>query len=100
MNTYAFFAALVIACSVFSATAQAGLFGDFPDIILCQTPDGTVIGRIDSLQNGTARYKDLNSRVATIGPDLIVRRENSPNCDGQSVAELRKEGRAFDLVTR
>lgn len=100
MTARTLFAGIALSLFLLPASAQAGLFGDFPDIIVCQSPGGSVVGRIDSVVKGTARYKDLSGRVATIGPDLIVRRENSPNCNGQSVAELRKEGRAFDLVTR
>ncbi len=82
--------------------AQAGMLGDFPDVIICSTASGLKVAvYIDEVQkDGTAFYKPLGNRPVQlkVGPDRVVRKENLPSCNNITLDELRKQGRAFDLA--
>ena len=90
-----------------SPVVNAGVFGDAPDAIVCSVDDPIDVQPWDKLvfyvsarlENGGILYKTLTSNpvLVTVGPDGRLDARNLVDCDGKSVDELRKEGRAFDL---
>ncbi|MDJ0950424.1 MAG: hypothetical protein QNJ94_16045 [Alphaproteobacteria bacterium] len=92
---------LVTALFALAAPAQAGMFGDLPDVIICSVGKLKAAVYIDEVrEDGTAFYKPLGNRPVQleVGPDRVVRKENLPSCNDVTLDELRKQGRAFDLV--
>ncbi|MEL6448346.1 MAG: hypothetical protein AAFQ62_10415 [Pseudomonadota bacterium] len=87
--------------------ARAGVFKDRPDIVVCSVDDPVNVQPWDQLafyvsarlEGGDVLYKSLTSNpvLVTISPDGRVSAPNLADCDGKTVAELRKAGRAFDF---
>jgi len=101
-------APVVVPALLAADTALAGIVDDMPDAIVCSVKDPTGIlpwSRLvyyasAHMTNGDTLYKSLTSDPVVLLVDArgIVRGENLADCDGRSVAALRDDGRAFDLV--
>ena len=92
---------VIVFIALATAPARAGMFGDLPDVIICSVGKLKAAVYIDEVrEDGTAFYKPLGNRPVQlkVGPDRIVRKENLPSCNDITLDELRKQGRAFDLV--
>jgi hypothetical protein len=91
----------------FPVMAQAGLFSDQPDVVVCSVEDPVNLQPWDQLvfyvsarlEDGGILYKSLTSNpiLVTISPAGRVDAENLADCDGKTVADLRAEGRAYDF---
>lgn len=91
-------------------TSEASIFPGRPDAIVCSVSDPFEVLSWDRLvfyvsgrvAGGATLYKSLTSSpvLLTVEADGRVRAENLADCDGRSVAELRKSGRAFDYLNQ
>jgi len=89
------------------SAAQAGVFSERPDVLVCSVDDPINVQRWDrlvfyvsaQLEDGGILYKSLTSNpiLITITADGLVDAKNLVDCDGRRVADLRAEGRAFDF---
>lgn len=87
--------------------AHAGIFEGRPDVVVCSVDDPVNVQRWDQLafyvsarlEGGDVLYKSLTSNpvLVTISPEGRVSAPNLADCDGKTIADLRKEGRAFDF---
>ncbi|MEM9388113.1 MAG: hypothetical protein AAGA68_23875 [Pseudomonadota bacterium] len=87
-------------------SALGGVFGDPPDVIVCSVDDPTQVLPWDQLvfyvsariEDGATLYKSLTSNpvLVTVGLDGSVQAPNLEDCDGKTVAALRRAGRARD----
>lgn len=103
----ALLAGFVAASLLLPGVARASVFEGRPDVVVCSVDDPVNVQRWDQLafyvsarlDGGDVLYKSLTSNpvLVTISPDGRVSAPNLADCDGKSVAELRKEGRAFDF---
>lgn len=92
---------------VFLPAADAGVFAERPDVLVCSVDDPINVQPWDKfvfyvsarLEDGSVLYKSLTSNpvLVTITTDGRVEAENLADCDGKTAAELRDEGRAFDF---
>ena len=100
-------AAILLALSA-SSTVQAQLFDKRPDILVCSVSQATSSDAWDQFVfyisgtrvDGAILYKSLTSNpvLVTVTPDGTVSAPNLEDCDGKSVAELRKAGRAAHFM--
>jgi hypothetical protein len=91
----------------FPVMAQAGLFSDQPDVLVCSVEDPVNLQPWDQLvfyvsarlEDGGILYKSLTSNpiLVTISPSGRINAENLADCDGKTVADLRAQGRAYDF---
>lgn len=87
--------------------ADAGILTDHPDVLVCSVDDPTDVLPWDQLvfyvsahiEAGTTLFKSLTSNPILITVDSAGRIDapNLADCDGRTVAELRREGRAGDF---
>lgn len=87
--------------------ATAGILSEHPDVLVCSVDDPTDVLPWDQLvfyvsahiEAGTTLYKSLTSNPILITVDSAGRIDapNLADCDGRTVAELRREGRAGDF---
>lgn len=88
--------------------AEAGVFGDAPDVLVCSVDDPTQVLPWDQLvfyvsariEGGATLYKSLTSNpvLVTIGVDGVVQAPNLEDCDGKRMEALRGAGRARDFA--
>lgn len=100
---------IAIAASLLSLSTptRAGMLGDAPDVIVCSVDDPTQVLPWDQLvfyvsariQDGATLYKSLTSNpvLVTVARDGSVQAPNLEDCDGTTVAALRRTGRARDF---
>lgn len=87
--------------------ANAGLFEQHPDVIVCsvsdQAPDATwndLVFYISGLQkDGSTLYKSLTSNpvLLRVGKEGKVDAPKLADCDGKTIETLRKKGRAVNF---
>ena len=88
-----------ITCFMLAQSAVAGIFEDFPDVILCKIDGGTLVVYLDrALDDGGAIYKGLGGSFATVDADGVFHRENQQDCDGKTLDELRAAGKTRDFA--
>jgi len=88
--------------------ATAGMLSEHPDVLVCSVDDPTDVLPWDQLvfyvsariEAGTTLYKSLTSNpiLITVDGGGRIDAPNLADCDGKTVAELRREGRAGDLA--
>lgn len=98
---------VVSAFLMFHGSADAGVFDNRPDVLVCSVDDPIDVQPWDKfvfyvsarLEDGSVLYKSLTSNpvLVTVTHDGLVDADNLQDCDGKTVAELRDEGRAFDF---
>jgi len=85
---------------------QAAIFEGFPDAVICEFPEiadrlsGEVIFYVDvRLEDGRVLYKPLGTGPRMeIGKDGVIHTASAgQSCDGQTVQQLRDEGRAIEF---
>ncbi len=89
------------------AVCDAGVFKNNPDVLVCSVEDPISVQPWDELvfyvsallEDGSVLYKSLTSNpvLAKVTPEGKVDAKNLADCDGKTVTELRKSGRAFDF---
>lgn len=109
MNNMLLFAPGIVtaSCLVLGNAADAGVFAGRPDVLVCSVDDPVNEQPWDKfvfyvsarLEDGSILYKSLTSNpvLVKIATNGRVEAKNLKDCDGKTVAELRKEGRAFDF---
>lgn len=90
-----------------SQVSQAQLFDERPDILVCSVSQPTAADNWDQFVfyisgtrvDGAILYKSLTSNpvLITITPDGKVSAPNLDDCDGKSVDDLWKAGRAANF---
>ena len=98
---------LVLAALLFTFQSRAGIFVDAPDAIVCNVPEGNslnlsgdVVFYLDArFDNGTVLYNTLSQQTLqlSVNPDGMVTSDVIKQCDGKTLDELEKEGRALHL---
>lgn len=88
--------------------APAEIIENMPDAIVCSVKDPTGTLSWDQLvyyvsahmTTGDTLFKTLTSDpvVLLVNAEGIVKGPNLADCDGRSVASLREDGRAFDII--
>ena len=79
--------------------APAEIFSGFPDVIVCTPQKWKIVFYVDRQDDdGVVWYRTMERQVSQIDKQGIFRRKNGPDCNGKSVEQLRKEGKAFDVV--
>ncbi len=102
-------ASLVLLFASWVPTAHSQLFKEYPDAIVCSvralpmqtmgTQGGQLVFHIQArLNEGGAIYSAVvgSSRTVTVSADGTLKAENLADCDGKTVADLRRAGQAFD----
>ncbi|WP_424928124.1 hypothetical protein [Amaricoccus tamworthensis] len=83
-------------------TGQASDFSDFPFLIYCEYEKIGHAYYFSQLNpDGTAIFMTPDSQVGTITVNGVARRvdgQRSGSCSGKTLADLRAEKRAFDLL--
>ncbi len=89
----------VLCLFIFLGPSYAGVIEGFPDIIVCDKPGGgkVVLTIVQTFADGSAAYRGRGSNLIKVGADSVIRREGAPDCNGQTLEQLRSEGRAFDF---
>lgn len=100
--------ALLMALPLLLPCAWGTVIPDRPDAVVCSVDDPTEVLPWNELvfwvsahtEGGDTLYKTLtaNPVVLLIGADGEVRGENLSDCNGRTVTELRRQGKAFDVV--
>ena len=80
-----------------------GVFNDWPIAITCDRGERALVGYLSAVkEDGSAIYQTLGARHSvSVTSDGII--EKSPSmseglsCVGQSISDLRKEGKTFDV---
>ncbi|MGI9493544.1 MAG: hypothetical protein ACR2QF_14190 [Geminicoccaceae bacterium] len=90
-----FFAILMVFLLGHPGHASDSVFENFPDLILCKTPKGTIVLYLDQVfDEGSAHYRGLGGGIAQLDANGVLHRENQPDCDGETLEQLRDEGKA------
>ena len=90
----------VLCLLISPSPSYSGVIKGLPDIIVCKKSDGgkVVLTIMQTLGDGSAVYRGLGNNVSIVGADRVLRRTGALDCNGQTLEQLRREGKAFDLV--
>ncbi len=101
MKRHAAMITVIASMALSIPTTEAQIIQGYPDVILCDGRKHRIVLRIDRLMHdGSAIYKDMQGRVATVGRDRIFRREGAVDCDGMTLEALRDAGKTRSSVWR
>ena len=103
-------AALLVAAQwLAAAPLQADIVPGMPDVIVCSVKDPTgvlpwermVFYVSAQLRDGDTLYKSATSDpvLLKISEQGVINAANLADCDGRSVSDLRKEGKAITLTS-
>ncbi len=98
-------ATILTAALFMSHSANAGIFGDAPDIVVCPLEanatreSGNVVFYIDGTENDTPFYKALGNMPVQLSINTDGTLETRiPSCAGKTFDDLRQSGQSFNFT--